>query len=59
MKEITVLNAAGGMLVGGICDKFDEGVELARETINSGRTLEKLKQFAKINNALEKVKESD
>ena len=29
MKEITVLNAAGGMLVGGICDKFDEGVELA------------------------------
>ena len=59
MKEITVLNAAGGMLVGGICDKFDEGVELARETINSGKTLEKLKQFAKINNALEKVKESD
>ena len=59
MKEITVLNAAGGMLVGGICDKFDEGVELARETINSGKTLEKLKQFAKINNALEKVKECD
>ena len=59
MKEITVLNAAGGMLVGGICDKFDEGIELARETINNGKTLEKLKQFAKINNALEKVKESD
>jgi len=59
MKEITVLNAAGGMLVGGICDKFDEGIELARETINNGKTLEKLKQFAKINNALEKVKECD
>ena len=59
MKEITVLNAAGGMLVGGICDKFDEGIELARETINNGKTLEKLKQFAKINNALEKGKECD
>ena len=59
MKEITVLNAAGGMLVGGICDKFDEGIELARETINNGKTLEKLKQFAKANNALEKVGESD
>ena len=45
------------MLVGGICDKFDEGVELARETISNGKTLKKLKQFAKVNNALEKVKE--
>ena len=59
MKEITVLNAAGGILAGGICNKFDECVELARETINNGKTLEKLKQFAKVNNALEKVKEND
>ena len=59
MREITVLNAAGGMLVSGICDKFDEGIELARETISNGKTLEKLKQFAKANNALEKVGESD
>ena len=59
MREITVLNAAGGMLVGGICDKFDDGVELARQTINNGKTFEKLKQFAKANNALEKVGESD
>ena len=59
MKNITVLNAAGGMLVGGICDKFDECVELARETINNGKTFEKLKQFAKANNALEKVKDGN
>ena len=26
MKEITILNAAGGLLVGGICNKFEEGV---------------------------------
>ena len=59
MKDITVLNAAGGMLVGGICDKFDEGVELARETISNGKSLEKLKQFAKANNALEKIKDGN
>jgi len=59
MKNITVLNAAGGMLVGGICDKFDDGVELARETINNGKTFEKLKQFAKANDALEKIKDCD
>ena len=59
MKNITVLNAAGGMLVGGICDKFDEGVELAHETISNGKTFEKLKQFAKANNALEKIKDGN
>jgi anthranilate phosphoribosyltransferase len=55
MKEITILNAAGGMLVGGMCDKFDEGVELALQTVNSGKAFEKLKQFAKENNALDKI----
>ncbi len=37
MKEITILNAAGGLLVGGMCNKFEEGVELARETIDNGK----------------------
>jgi anthranilate phosphoribosyltransferase len=58
MKEVTVLNAAGGILVEGMCDRFDECVELARETINSGKSFEKLKQFAKENNALDKLEES-
>ncbi len=57
MKEITILNAAGGLLVGGICDRFDEGVELALETINNGNAFKKLKQFAKENNALDKLEE--
>ena len=35
MKEITILNAAGGMMVGGLCDEFKDGVELATETINN------------------------
>ena len=55
MKEITILNAAGGMLVGGLCDEFKDGVELATETINNGKAFEKLKQFAKENNAQEKL----
>jgi len=57
MKEITILNAAGGMVVGGLCDEFKDGVELATETINSGKAFEKLKQFAKENNAQEKLEE--
>jgi len=59
MKEITILNSAGGMLAGGMCDKFNEGVELATQTINSGKAFEKLKQFAKENNANEKVEGYD
>jgi len=57
MKEITILNAAGGMMVGGLCDEFEDGVELATETINSGKAFEKLKQFAKENNTHEKLEE--
>lgn len=55
MKEITILNAAGGMIVGGLRDEFKDGVELATETINNGKAFEKLKQFAKENNAQEKL----
>tara|TARA_Y100000590_G_scaffold165848_1_gene189912 strand:+ start:8906 stop:9925 length:1020 start_codon:yes stop_codon:yes gene_type:complete len=55
MKETTVLNAAGGLLVAGMCDKYSDGVEIALETINSGKAFEKLKQFAKENNTLNKL----
>ena len=55
MKEITILNAAGGLLVGGFSNKFEECVELAKQTVNNGKAFEKLKQFAKENNALEKL----
>ena len=55
MKEITILNAAGGMLAGGMCEKFADGIEMATEAINSGKSFDKLKQFAKENNAAEKI----
>ena len=59
MKDVTVLNAAGGMLVGGLCDSIDDGVELAREVINNGKSFKKLKQFAEENNALDKLEVND
>ena len=59
MKEVTMLNAAGGMLVGGMCDRFDDGIELARETIDDGKSFKKLKQFAEENNALDKLEVND
>ena len=55
MKEITVLNAAGGMVAGGMCDSFEEGVEMSLSTINSGKSFEKLKQFAKEYGTLNKL----
>jgi len=47
------------MLVGGLCDSIDDGVELAREVINNGKSFKKLKQFAEENNALDKLEVND
>ena len=55
MKEITILNAAGGMVAGGMCENFEEGVEMSLNTINSGKAFEKLKQFAKEYGTLNKL----
>ena len=57
MKDVTILNAAGGILVSGICDRFDDSLELSRETINNGSAFKKLRQFSKINNGLNKLEE--
>ena len=46
------------MLVGNMCNSVDDGVELARETIDSGKSFKKLKQFAKENDALDKLEEN-
>ncbi len=57
MKDVTILNAAGGILVSGICDRFDDSLELSRETINNGSAFKKLRQFSEINNGLNKLEE--
>lgn len=48
-RDLTLVNAAGGFVVAGLCRDITEGIGLAREQIDSGRALEKLRalqQFA-------------
>ena len=45
--DIVLLNAAGGIIVGGLADDFNGGLEVARETLDSGAALRKLEEFVK------------
>ena len=42
-RDLTLVNAAGGFVVAGLCNDMNQGLGLARETIDSGRALEKLR----------------
>ena len=42
-RDLTLVNAAGGFVVAGLCHDMGEGLALAREQIDSGRALEKLR----------------
>jgi anthranilate phosphoribosyltransferase len=53
--EITALNAAGGLIVSDIADSFGEAVELALNTIHSGKAFDKLKDFVKNCGDMEKL----
>jgi len=44
-RDIVVLNAAGGLLVGGKANDFNGGIKKAIETIDSGKALAKLEEF--------------
>ena len=55
MKEITALNAAGGLIISDICDDFNDGVELALKTISSGKAFDKLEEFTKHCGGMEKL----
>jgi len=44
-RDITLLNAAAGILVGGVADNLTEGMEVARETLESGKAYKKLQEF--------------
>jgi anthranilate phosphoribosyltransferase len=52
-KDIVMLNAAAAMVVVGRVADLRAGVELARETIDSGAPLEKLRALAKLSQTLE------
>jgi len=55
--EITALNAAVGLIVADIANSFDEAVELALDTIHSGKAFDKLKNFVKNCGDMEKLEE--
>ena len=42
-RDITIVNAAGGFVVAGQAKDLKEGIDLAREELDSGRALEKLR----------------
>jgi anthranilate phosphoribosyltransferase len=42
-RDLTLVNAAGGFVVAGLCRDITEGIGLAREQIDSGRALQKLR----------------
>lgn len=43
--DIVLLNAAAGIVVGGVAETIAEGIEVARESVKSGRALEKFEQL--------------
>jgi anthranilate phosphoribosyltransferase len=46
-RDVVLLNAAAGLVVAGFASDLGEGVELAAESIDSGRALEKLETLVK------------
>ena len=55
--EITALNAAGGLIVSEISNDFGDAVQLALDTIHSGKAFDKLKNFVKNCGDIEKLEE--
>ncbi len=45
-RDIVVLNAAAGLMVGGVVDDLPAGITLAEESIDSGRALKVLEKLA-------------
>jgi len=57
MIETTALNAAAGLIVGNIVKNFDDGVELALQTIKNGKSYSLLLDFIKDVGDISKLKE--
>lgn len=47
MLEITALNAAAGLIVGGFSEKFDEALSISLQTIKNGKAYDLLRDFIK------------
>lgn len=51
-RDIVVLNAAGALIVDGMAGDFEEGIAIARETIDSGKAAQALEKIVEVSNAL-------
>ena len=51
-KDIVILNTAVALLVDGKVNSTEEGVEMARDTINSDAAIQKLNEIVKVSNEL-------
>ena len=56
MTETTVLNAAGGLIVAGISKNFEEGVEMALNTIKEGKAFALLEKFVEDTGDISKLR---
>jgi anthranilate phosphoribosyltransferase len=57
MIETTAINAAGGLIVAGIVNNFEEGVELSLNTIKDGKAFKLLERFVTATGDISKLKE--
>jgi anthranilate phosphoribosyltransferase len=51
-RDIVLVNAAGALIVDGRARDFEEGIGIARETIDSGRAAAALEKIIEVSNAL-------
>jgi len=57
MIETTALNAAGGLIVANIANNFEDGVEIALNTIKDGKAFRLLEKFVADTGDISKLKE--
>jgi anthranilate phosphoribosyltransferase len=55
MLEITALNAAAGLIVGGFSEKFDEALEISLQSIKGGKAYDLFRSFIKYCGDISKV----
>ena len=49
-KDIVVLNAAAGVIAGGLADDFAPAIELAESSINDGKAMDSLEKLIQVSN---------
>ena len=49
-RDIVLMNSAAGIYIGGKASSYKEGIEIAKQTIDSGKVMEKLNEFVEFTN---------